>query len=195
MRRFVVRRMARRHRRAVRHLGADVPDLPGDPQRRPGARGSAGRLANAARIAQIRKQWGFDKPIYVQYVKTMEQIFTGTVVSYTQGVNVLDQIRQGLPATLSLAIGAGYHLAVLGGPVRRGDGGQGGPLRRQGAHRVWRFIGRFEPAVLPWCAGDLLPRLQGEHHPAGRLRAADPNPVAVVHAPDRALAACCRCCS
>jgi peptide/nickel transport system permease protein len=67
----------------------------------------AGRLATAQQIAQVRHDWGFDKPIYVQYVKTMGKILNGTVVSYTQGVNVLDEIRRGLPATLSLAIGAG----------------------------------------------------------------------------------------
>jgi peptide/nickel transport system permease protein len=37
----------------------------------------------------------------------MEKIFTGQVVSYTQQVNVLDEIWRDLPATLSLAIGAG----------------------------------------------------------------------------------------
>jgi peptide/nickel transport system permease protein len=74
----------------------------------------AGRTANAQVISQVRREWGFDKPIYVQYAKTMQKIFTGTVVSYTQGVNVLDSIRQGLPATLSLAIGAGIIWLGLG---------------------------------------------------------------------------------
>jgi peptide/nickel transport system permease protein len=74
----------------------------GDPAARIG-----GQHANAATIAQIRHVWGFDKPIYIQYLKMMGQIFSGSVVSYSQGVNVLDSIRQGLPATLSLAIGAG----------------------------------------------------------------------------------------
>jgi peptide/nickel transport system permease protein len=74
----------------------------------------AGRTANQAEIAQVRHTWGFDKPIYVQYVKTMGKILNGTVVSYSQGVNVLDSIRQGLPATLSLAIGAGIIWLALG---------------------------------------------------------------------------------
>jgi peptide/nickel transport system permease protein len=81
----------------------------GDPAARIG-----GQHANAATIAQIRRTWGFDKPIYVQYFRTMKQIVTGTVVSYSQGVNVMDSIRQGLPATLSLAIGAGIIWFVLG---------------------------------------------------------------------------------
>ena len=74
----------------------------------------AGRLATPQTIADVRKQWGFDKPIYVQYVKTMDKIFTGQVVSYTQQVNVLDEIKRDLPATLSLAIGAGIIWLGLG---------------------------------------------------------------------------------
>jgi peptide/nickel transport system permease protein len=67
----------------------------------------AGRLATAAEIHQIRVKYGFDKPIYVQYFRTMKDIFSGTAYSYTQGFNVLDEIRAGLPTTLSLALGAG----------------------------------------------------------------------------------------
>lgn len=67
----------------------------------------AGRLATATEIHQIDVKYGFDKPIYVQYIKTMKNIFTGQAYSYTQGFNVLDEIKAGLPVTLSLAIGAG----------------------------------------------------------------------------------------
>lgn len=58
-------------------------------------------------VRSIRKAWGFDKPVYVQYFKTMEKVISGDVVSYSQEVNVEDEIRRDLPATLSLAIGAG----------------------------------------------------------------------------------------
>src|ERR1700712_349643 len=67
----------------------------------------AGRQATADEIQQIRHKFGFDKPVYVQYVRTMGNIFTGQAYSYTQGFNVLDEIKAGLPATLSLALGAG----------------------------------------------------------------------------------------
>ncbi|MGH2868085.1 MAG: ABC transporter permease [Solirubrobacteraceae bacterium] len=67
----------------------------------------AGRQATALEIQQIRVKFGFDKPIYVQYANTMKNIFTGQAYSYTQGFNVLDEIKTGLPATLSLALGAG----------------------------------------------------------------------------------------
>jgi peptide/nickel transport system permease protein len=67
----------------------------------------AGRQATATEIQQIRTKYGFDKPLPIQYLRTMKDIFTGNVYSYTQGLNVVDEIRRGLPATLSLALGAG----------------------------------------------------------------------------------------
>jgi peptide/nickel transport system permease protein len=67
----------------------------------------AGKNATAQQIHQISVQYGLDKPIYVQYVKTMKNIFTGKAYSYTQNINVLDEIKHDYPATLSLAFGAG----------------------------------------------------------------------------------------
>jgi peptide/nickel transport system permease protein len=74
----------------------------------------AGRLATPQQVSDVRQQWGFDKPIYVQYVKTMDKVFTGQVISYTQQVNVLSEIKRDLPATLSLAFGAGVIWLGLG---------------------------------------------------------------------------------
>src|SRR5689334_14704301 len=74
----------------------------------------AGRLATPQTVNDVRHQWGFDKPVYVQYVKTMDKIFTGRVISYTQQVNVMSEIKRDLPATLSLAIGAGVIWLSLG---------------------------------------------------------------------------------
>ena len=67
----------------------------------------AGRTATQVQINAVEREWGFNKPIYVQYYKTMEKILTGNVISYTQQLNVEHQIVQDLPPTLSLAIGAG----------------------------------------------------------------------------------------
>ena len=67
----------------------------------------AGRLANPAEVHLISVKYGFDKPVWVQYFKTMGNIFSGQAYSYNQGFNVLQEIKQGLPATLSLAFGAG----------------------------------------------------------------------------------------
>ena len=81
----------------------------GDPAQR-----LAGRTSTPETVAAIRHTWGFDKPIYDQYLLAMKNIFTGRVTSYTQQVNVEQQIADGLPATLSLAIGAGIIWLVLG---------------------------------------------------------------------------------
>ncbi|MGH2849440.1 MAG: ABC transporter permease [Solirubrobacteraceae bacterium] len=67
----------------------------------------AGRLANPAEVHLISVKYGFDKPIYVQYVKTMANIFNGSAYSYQSGFNVDQEILAGLPATASLALGAG----------------------------------------------------------------------------------------
>jgi peptide/nickel transport system permease protein len=74
----------------------------------------AGRTSTPETRAAVRRSWGFDKPIYSQYVITMRKVFTGDVISYTQQVNVEDEIRRDLPATLSLAIGAGIIWLLLG---------------------------------------------------------------------------------
>ncbi len=66
----------------------------------------AGRGASPATLAAVVKEWGFNQPLYVQYADMMEKIFTGSVVSYSGNINVLGQLRAGLPATVSLAVGA-----------------------------------------------------------------------------------------
>jgi peptide/nickel transport system permease protein len=84
-----------------------IPD--GDPAVR-----MAGRLATPQQVAEVRRQWGFDKPIYVQYARTMEKILDGSVVSYSQQIDVELQIVRDLPPTISLALGAGVLWLVFG---------------------------------------------------------------------------------
>jgi peptide/nickel transport system permease protein len=67
----------------------------------------AGRLASPAEVHLISVRYGFDKPIWIQYAKTMANIFDGQAYSYQSGFNVDQQIVAGLPATVSLALGAG----------------------------------------------------------------------------------------
>src|SRR5205823_10686115 len=65
-------------------------------------------------VASIEHQWGFDRPFYVQYAKMIDKMFTNKLVSYTSQQNVLSQIKQGLPATFSLSIGAGIIWLFFG---------------------------------------------------------------------------------
>jgi len=66
----------------------------------------AGKQPTETQIQAIREEWGFDEPLHVQYLTTMEKVFTGDLVSYTTQLDVVDQIVQGIPRTLSLAVGA-----------------------------------------------------------------------------------------
>jgi peptide/nickel transport system permease protein len=66
----------------------------------------AGRQPTETQIEQIRKEWGFDESIFVQYTTTMKKVFTGDLQSYFTQLDVDEEIRKGLPRTLSLAIGA-----------------------------------------------------------------------------------------
>jgi peptide/nickel transport system permease protein len=67
----------------------------------------AGRLANPEEVHLIEIKYGFNKPLYVQYAKTMKNILSGQAYSYSQGFNVWAEIKAGIPATFSLALGAG----------------------------------------------------------------------------------------
>jgi peptide/nickel transport system permease protein len=67
----------------------------------------AGRLATDANIRDIREKLHLNDPFYVQYWAMMKSLFTGSLKSYASQLNVVDQIKQGIPATFSLCIGAG----------------------------------------------------------------------------------------
>jgi peptide/nickel transport system permease protein len=90
-----------------------IPD--GDPARR-----MAGPEPSETQVEVIRREWGFDEPLPLQYLNTMEKLFGGELVSYSNHLNIREEIRKGLPRTLSLALGAallwilaGVGLAVL----------------------------------------------------------------------------------
>src|ERR671936_2703250 len=66
----------------------------------------AGHSTSPETVEAVRHQWGFDKPVYVQYAKTMEKVFTGDLVSYVNQIDVDQEIVHDVPRTFSLAIGA-----------------------------------------------------------------------------------------
>ncbi|MBN1530417.1 MAG: ABC transporter permease [Thermoleophilaceae bacterium] len=66
----------------------------------------AGRHPDPGQLARIRAEWGFNDPVYVQYLKTMQKTFTGDLSSYTTNVDVVDELRKRAPRTFALAIGA-----------------------------------------------------------------------------------------
>ena len=73
----------------------------------------AGRQPTETQIEAIRKEWGFDENIVVQYTTTMKKVFTGDLKSYFTQLPVDEEIKKGLPRTLSLAIGAAILWMVV----------------------------------------------------------------------------------
>ena len=74
----------------------------------------AGRNPTATQIEAIKKEWGFEDPLYQQYATTMKKVFTGDLISYANQLDVGDEIAAGIPRTLSLAVGAGIIWLFLG---------------------------------------------------------------------------------
>jgi peptide/nickel transport system permease protein len=79
------------------------------------ARQIAGRNPSPAILAEIRHQFGLDRPFPVQYAVMMKDIFiTRNLVSYSnQGTKVIPEIAQATPATLSLVFGAAVIWIVV----------------------------------------------------------------------------------
>jgi peptide/nickel transport system permease protein len=74
----------------------------------------AGRNANEAQVATVKREWGLDEPFYVQYADMMKKTFSGDLISYVNQVNVREEIVRGLPRTASLVIGAGLIWLFFG---------------------------------------------------------------------------------
>jgi peptide/nickel transport system permease protein len=81
----------------------------GDPAQR-----IAGRTATDANIADIRERLHLNDPFYSQYWAMMQQLFTANLRSYASQLNVVHEIKTGIPATLSLCIGAGIIWLAFG---------------------------------------------------------------------------------
>ena len=77
----------------------------GDPAAR-----MAGKNPTPGQIAAIRRDWGFDDPLWQQYLNTMEKVFSGDLVSYADRENVVDRIKDGAPRTFALAHRRRDHL-------------------------------------------------------------------------------------
>ena len=83
----------------------------GDPAQR-----MAGKNPLPQNITNIRKQWGFDKPFYIQYARMMQKAGNGLLPgrhgeydvlrSFDTRQDVAHEIKRGIPATMSLCIGA-----------------------------------------------------------------------------------------
>jgi len=73
----------------------------------------AGRQPDPGQLERIRQDWGFDEPLYVQYVKTIGNVVSGDLVSYSTQQNVWQELKGRIPRTFSLAIGAAIMWMVF----------------------------------------------------------------------------------
>jgi peptide/nickel transport system permease protein len=87
--------------------------LPGSP-----AEALLGEHATPQAIAQIRREYGLDKPIYVQYwnyVKTLAHGNLGTSITTTRTVTY--ELQHRFPATVELALSAMLFSILIGVPI------------------------------------------------------------------------------
>jgi peptide/nickel transport system permease protein len=66
----------------------------------------AGKNATPALVKSIEEEWGFDESLPKQYMTMMKKVFTGELTSYKPRISVDERIAEGIPATISLSIGA-----------------------------------------------------------------------------------------
>jgi peptide/nickel transport system permease protein len=74
----------------------------------------AGKNATPVLVKSIEEEWGFDKSLPEQYVTMMKKVFNGELTSYSPRIPVDERIAEGIPATLSLSIGAGIIWLFFG---------------------------------------------------------------------------------
>lgn len=86
---------------------------PGDP-----ARIVAGERATEAQVAIVRENLGLDRPIFEQYVSFVGRSLSGDLgYSYRNQQPVLELIKNRMPATISLCIGAVILWLLMGIPI------------------------------------------------------------------------------
>ncbi|MFB9835037.1 ABC transporter permease [Actinoallomurus acaciae] len=118
MRRYVIRRVAQ----AIGVLWAAytvsflvLDYLPGDPVSAMAGQGADQGTADAAQLARLKAEYGFDKPVLVQYADYLGKAVRGDFGdSVATGRPVTSTIADALPQTLELA-GAALLLAVIFG--------------------------------------------------------------------------------
>jgi len=87
--------------------------LPGGP-----AQALLGERATDERIQAINKQYGLDKPVYVQYWRYVKKTASGNLGdSIVSRRPVTDELKERFPATIELALGAMFFSIMVGIPL------------------------------------------------------------------------------
>lgn len=87
--------------------------IPGDP-----IRATLGPYPSAEAIQELKKKWGMDRPIYIQYFRYMENLLKGDLgTSFQTSRAVKEDLMQYFPATFELTIVSLIFALVLGIPL------------------------------------------------------------------------------
>ena len=87
--------------------------LPGGP-----AEALLGERASPEAVAQIEKQYGLDRPIYVQYWAYLKQVASGNLgTSIVSRQPITEEIKRRFPATIELALAAMVFAVLCGVPL------------------------------------------------------------------------------
>src|SRR5262245_66017520 len=98
---------------AVSVIAFSLVHLSGDP-----AVAMAGEGASAADVAAIRVQFGFDRPLHVQYVDWLGKVLSGEFGrSHYLKKNVIEVLREHLPITAWLGVSALAFALLLSIPL------------------------------------------------------------------------------
>lgn len=90
-----------------------VRNLPGGP-----AEALLGERATPEAVAQIERQYGLDQPLPVQYWRYLKSTLQGEFgVSTKTRRPVIEEFRQRFPATVELAVTAGFFAILFGVPL------------------------------------------------------------------------------
>src|SRR4029079_5310859 len=76
----------------------------------------AGRNASPETLEAVRRSFGLDQPLFIQYLTMMKKIFiTGDLTSFVnRGWKVVPAVFDTVPVTLSLVIGAAVLWVIFG---------------------------------------------------------------------------------
>ena len=178
--------------RAVRRLGAHVPDLQRDPERRPGGADGGQAADPHADRGDPRASGASTTRSTSSTTTTMEKLFTGDLICYFTQLNVVDEIWKGIPRTFSLAIGAaiiwmffGVALGLFSADARREGLGPIAHRARPDRHLDAGLLDRGADEPLPGLP--VIERLGFELFPNGGYVEFTDGPVRVVPPPDPAL--------
>jgi peptide/nickel transport system permease protein len=80
----------------------------------PPAQRLAGKNATPTLVKSIEEEWGFEDSLPQQYLTMMKKVATNELIQYSPRVSVEDRIKEGIPATISLSVGAGLIWLFFG---------------------------------------------------------------------------------